>query len=166
MGKDPISNNTFSPIIRCRHCRLDSGEQATQSYSIIPAEDDAGPTLGQQVWFLGYPFGDTGLVGRFQDQIIPFIKRGTISAVSSNDPNAVILYIDGFNNPGFSGGPILYWDFRKRAYRLLGVVMGYRYDAAKISVRGQPIDADVLVNSGILIGYSIKHAVQAIDAKP
>jgi hypothetical protein len=35
---------------------LDSEEQAAQPYSIIPAEDDVGPTLGQQVWFLGYPF--------------------------------------------------------------------------------------------------------------
>lgn len=125
-----------------------------------------GPTLGQQVWFLGYPFGHIGLVGRFQDQLIPFIKRGTISAINHNDPNAVIVYIDGFNNPGFSGGPILYCDFHKLAYGLLRVVNGYRADAAKITVHGQPVDADVLVNSGILIGYSIKRAVQAIDAKP
>lgn len=103
---------------------LDSGEQGAPPYSIIPADDGVGPTLGQQVWFLACPFGDIGQAGRFQDQIIPFIKRGTISASDHDDPNAVIVYIDGFNNPEFSGGPILYWDFRKLAYRLLRVVKG------------------------------------------
>ena len=31
-------------------------------------------------------------------------------------------------------------------------------------VNGQPVDTQVMVNSGILIAYSIKHAFDAIDA--
>jgi hypothetical protein len=45
-----------------------------------------------------------------------------------------VLYIDGFNNPGFSGGPIIYWDFKKHAYRILGVVSAYKEEAAKVRV--------------------------------
>ena len=30
-----------------------------------------------------------------------------MSALVGTDPDAVVLFIDGFNNPGFSGGPIV-----------------------------------------------------------
>jgi len=85
-----------------------------------------------------------------------------MSAIDATNPNAVVIYIDGFNNPGFSGGPILYWDFNARAYRIIGVVKGYREDTAKVLVNGQHVDTQLLVNSGILVGYSIEHAIQAI----
>ena len=55
----------------------------------------------------------------------------------------MVLYIDGFNHPGLSGGPIVYWDFKKHAYRILGVVQGYRNDTAKVLVNGQQIDTNV-----------------------
>jgi hypothetical protein len=42
---------------------------------------------------------------------IPFMKRGSMSAVDASNPNAVVYYIDGFNDPGFSGGPVIYWEF-------------------------------------------------------
>ena len=48
----------------------------------------------------------------------------------------MVEYIDGFNNEGFSGGPIVYWDFDKRSYRIAGVVKGYKADTAKILVNG------------------------------
>lgn len=122
-----------------------------------------GVAMGAQVWFLGYPWGigseATRGGGRF---FAPFIKRGTMSAIDGTKPNAVILYIDGFNNPGFSGGPIIYWDVSKRAYAIIGVVKGYREDSAKIVVNGQHVDTNLLVNSGILIGYGIDHALSAI----
>ncbi len=57
--------------------------------------------MGQQVWFLGYPYG---LGSHFPNGEFPFIKRGTMSAIDSTNPHAVVLYVDGFNNPGFSGG--------------------------------------------------------------
>jgi len=38
-----------------------------------------------------------------------------VFGIDGTDANAVVLYIDGFNNPGFSGGPIVYWDFGKHA---------------------------------------------------
>lgn len=95
--------------------------------------------------------------------VIPFMKRGTMSAIDHTNPDAVVLYIDGFNNPGFSGGPILFWSFNNHTYEILGVVKGYKEDTAKVLVNGVHIDTQLLVNSGILIGYSIQHALQAIE---
>ncbi len=128
---------------------------------------DKGPggvTFGQQLWFLGYPFG--GLGTYIGNTLIPFMKRGTMSALDTRDPNAIVLFIDGFNNPGFSGGPIVYWNFTARRYEIFGVVVAYEEDHAKKIINGQQVDSDVLVNSGILLGYSIKHALQAIDGQP
>jgi len=144
---------------------LETEQRVAQPFSIAVPRQDEGVTLGQQVWFLGYPFGDVALTTRFSDQqILPFIKRGTMSAIDSSKTNAVVLYIDGFNNRGFSGGPIIFWSFSKHTYRILGVVHGYRNDRAEeVLLNGQKIDSNILYNSGILIGYDIKHAIEAIE---
>jgi S1-C subfamily serine protease len=144
---------------------LETDEKASQPFEVAILGDRDGPSLGQQVWFLGYPFGDAKLMTHSANGFVfPFVKRGTISAIDARIPSAVVFYIDGWNNPGFSGGPIIYWDFNNHAYRILGVVSGYRFDAAHTLVRGKPGPSHVLVNSGILISYSIKHAVEAIEA--
>jgi Trypsin-like peptidase domain len=141
---------------------LETDEKISKPYDIALERGDEGPTMGQQVWFLGYPFRER-LHSPIANGEIPFIKRGTMSAIDGSNPNAVVEYIDGFNNPGFSGGPIVYWDFRKHAYRITGVVMGYKTDAAQALVNGQQVDTQILVNSGVLVGYSIEHVLQAIE---
>lgn len=143
---------------------FETGEKASQPFNVTLMGKTDGVTMGQQVWFLGYPF--EGMGSRTHDDkstVIPFMKRGTMSAIDGANPDAVVLYIDGFNNPGFSGGPIVFWNFTRHTYQILGVVMGYREDTAKVLVNGVHVDTGLLVNSGILIGYSIDHAVQAIE---
>jgi hypothetical protein len=140
---------------------FETKERIAEPFRIPMEGETGGVTFGQQVWFLGFPF--EGLGTRVGNSMLPFIKRGTMSATDSTNLNAVVFYVDGFNNPGFSGGPILYWDFTGREYRIIGVVKGYREDTAKTIVNGVHVNTQLLVNSGILIGYSIKHAIQAIE---
>lgn len=137
---------------------FETDEKVSTPYQIVAFQS---VTFGQQVWFLGFPF--RGLSTRTPTGGFAFIKRGTLSAIDSTNLDAVVLYIDGFNNPGFSGGPIICWDFSKRAYQIIGVVQGYKPEAAKAVVNGQPVDTQILVNSGILVGYSIDHAMKAIE---
>lgn len=141
-------------------------EKLPTPYSIQPMGDTGGVTMGQQLWFLGYPFqiGTTFSPGAQWNGGAPFIKRGTMSALDGSNPDALIYYIDGFNNPGFSGGPIVYWSFSKHTYEIAGVVKGYKPEAAQVMVNGQPVDTQVMVNSGILIAYHIKYAIAAIEA--
>lgn len=141
---------------------LETPEKVTKEFEIKPAAENQGPTMGQQLWFLGFPWG---LESHFKNGELAFIKKGTMSAVDATDPDAIVLYIDGFNNPGFSGGPIVYWDFAAHVYRICGVVKGYKQDSAKAMVNGVQVDTNILVNSGILVGYSIKHALQAIEGE-
>lgn len=152
----------FPPSDKVDIAVLETNEKVSSPYNITPPQEKEGTTFGQQVWFLGYPWGLGSRLSNGQ-LALPFIKRGTMSAIDATDPNAVILYIDGFNNPGFSGGPIVYWDFGSHAYRIFGVVKGYKEDTAKVVVNGVHVDTQLLVNSGILVGYNISHAIQAIE---
>jgi hypothetical protein len=142
---------------------LETNEKIAKPFGITTDDSKGGPTMGQQVWFLGYPWGIGSHWEGNQGRIVPFIKRGTMSAIDDTNPDAIVLYIDGFNNPGFSGGPIVYWKFSQREYGILGVVQGYRNDTAKVLVNGKQVDTNILVNSGILVGYSISHAMKAIE---
>jgi hypothetical protein len=157
-----IARTLFPPSRDADIAVLETDEKVQTPFSIAITQGGEGPTMGQQVWFLGYPFRER-LHSHFLNGELPFIKRGTMSAVDATNEDAIVLYIDGFNNEGFSGGPIVYWDFGKHAYRIVGVVQGYKPDAAKVVVNGQPVDTQILVNSGILVGFNIKHAIQAIE---
>ena len=91
------------------------------------------------------------------------MKRGSRPAVDASNPDVVVFYIDGFNDPGFSGGPVIYWEFTTHKYKVLSVVKGYKPDTAKMMINGQQVDTNLLVNSGILVSYSIRHAIDAIE---
>ncbi len=148
---------------------FETNEKVAQPFQQIESTGLKGVAIGQQIWFLGYPYG-LGLGSHYEDESknpylgneAPFVKSGTMSAVDTTNPDAVVMYIDGFNNPGFSGGPIVCWNFSKQAYTVIGIVSGYKLDAAKTLINGQPIDTQILVNSGILVGYNIDYAIQAI----
>jgi Trypsin-like peptidase domain len=141
---------------------LETDEKIDQPYGITADDTGGGVTFGQQVWFLGYPFqimthGPNG-------ETFPFMKRGSLSAIDSRNPNAVLIFIDGFNNEGFSGGPVIYWDFKNHKYSLLAVVKGYLDENARIRINGEDVKTQYLVNSGILIGFSTKHIKEAIES--
>ena len=150
---------------------LDVGKTVTVTYALEPTS--AGLTLGQQVYFLGYPAGTPGSLpapAGFGE--IPFLKSGIISAIDTRDPQANVLYLDGQNNPGFSGGPIVFWHARSRRFRVAGVVRGYRNEALPVLKKkniGDPLapaynDLYTRANSGIVVGFDIRHIVEAIRA--
>ncbi len=127
-------------------------------YELEP--DRASVLMGQEVYFLGSPYGLHSLYSN--GEYAPFIKHGVMSAIDGLDPDTTVLYIDGFNNPGFSGGPIVYWDSTHSKMKLLGVVSAYKQEQAKTKVGKSEVATNILTNSGIVIGYSIEHATAAI----
>ncbi len=153
---------------------LDLGRPVTVTFPLLPTA--AGLFLGQQVYFLGYPFGlgTSGTVSTprgFGE--IPFLKSGIVSALDTRNPQANVLYLDGQNNPGFSGGPIVFWHAETGMFRVAGVVGGYRNEALPVLKRkdlGNPQaraynDLYTRANSGIVVGYDIRHIVEAIRAR-
>ncbi len=148
---------------------LDAGRPLTVTFPLEPSA--GGLTLGQQVYFLGYPYG-LGTPGLALPGFgeVPFLKSGIISAMDDRDPEANVFYLDGHNNPGFSGGPIVFWHSESGRFRVAGVVRGYRNEALPVlkkknldDPRAQAHnDLYTRANSGIVIGYNIRHIVDAI----
>jgi hypothetical protein len=86
---------------------LETTFSATQPFSIEVENDKAALTFCQPVWFLGYPFLE-GLGTKFRRDAgatMPFIKKGILSAIDASNPDAVLLYVDGFNNHGSPADP-------------------------------------------------------------
>ena len=146
---------------------FETGEAADTPYYVAPADKGiGGATFGQNVWFLGFPYGiGTHIPSASGGVFYPFIKHGILSAIDSSDPNANITFIDGHNNPGFSGGPVLYVDLSDHKYKILAVVSSYRFEATQTAIDGKIVDSPLLANSGIIQSYSIRYALDAIDAE-
>jgi S1-C subfamily serine protease len=127
--------------------------------------DSADMYFGQDVYFLGFPQTYDGriLSTSFGTLRVPFMKKGILSAEDTSDPEAFLFYIDGFNNPGFSGGPVVCMNPKTRQWHVFAVVRGYLPTKALSDVNHHFVENDVLVNSGILIAYDIRHAIKAID---
>jgi hypothetical protein len=152
---------------------LDLGRTVTLTFPLIASS--GGLTLGQQVYFLGYPYGLGNSISAptppgFGE--IPFLKSGIVSALDDRDPQASLLYLDGQNNPGFSGGPIVFWHPESGSFRVAGVIRGYRNESLPVLKRKQLDDPTAKAyddlytraNSGIVIGYDIRHIIEAIRA--
>ena len=125
---------------------------------------------------------------------MPVVKKGILSA-EIKEGKTVKFLIGGFNNHGFSGGPIVFRDLcqPKSPLYVLGVIAGFRPKLSTVMTpekvkKGEDIskipqwrietladgqkailrdtDKKVVLNSGIIIGYSIEHAVDLIRKNP
>lgn len=147
-------------------------QSITSEAEFQPTSD--GIVLGQPVFFIGYPY-DLSTKWKPSDAAnfseIAFIKAGILSAMDSRNPQAIMLYIDGHNNPGFSGGPIVFRPSPNSPFRVAAVVKGFRGEATPV-VKGENLqdpnapayeDLYTRANTGIVVGYSIQHIVNAIN---
>jgi hypothetical protein len=133
---DIFMNETWAPlqvkVFRCEDpidiAVLVPPHQLTVNFD-LPFENTRF-TYGQEAYFLGFPYGiqstGRGVNGPYP---LAIIKRGAISGVVSIDQNkkATMILLDGYNNPGFSGGPIVYRDLNQSGYAMnvVAVVSGF-----------------------------------------
>ena len=125
-----------------------------------------GMYVSQECFFLGFPFGF-----KMDEQIelnngmpLPFVKKGIISAWVDDTANVFRIFLDGHNNPGFSGGPVVITNTNsKNTKSIVGIVSGYVTDNKVLSSpSGNIINRE---NSGIVIVYAIKHVYEILDRK-
>ena len=91
----------------------------------------------------------------------PLVKKSIVSGMMENDGVTYGFYLDGHNNPGFSGGPCI----AKRSemeYNVFGVVSGYVTEYRQVrgvvtdnEGKSMNVDVEVPENSGIIVGYNI-----------
>jgi S1-C subfamily serine protease len=93
--------------------------------------------FGQDAYFLGFPY-DLSSPGADLNGGYPLalIKKGLISGENRVDPakKATVLLLDGYNNPGFSGGPVVVRDFKmpELAYSVIAVIAGFVPEMASV----------------------------------
>ena len=98
-------------------CRILSGPE------IRPLERCEGPCIpgaSQAVFSVGFLRGVRGLGAAAN---VPFVLRGTVSAVASG-ADGPVLYVDGSFNPGMVGGPSLCLMPAGGPPRVVGVTLG------------------------------------------
>jgi hypothetical protein len=136
---------------------------------------DASAMLGGDCEFLGFPYGagwratyDKGL-----SYWMPYTKHCIVSAI--NLEGKQIFVLDGINNKGFSGDPVIVHTGAEQ--KILAVVSGYRLESAEVipdssEISGRPKEPTahsketVNVNAGLIIAFSIKYATDAIQKNP
>jgi len=138
-------------------------ESLGQTFPATPSLD--GMQFGQDCYFLGYPYG-LGLGGDLNPQMA-FVKKAILSA-TDRQGGIHRLYLDGHNNPGFSGGPVVFYrdgDLGKPC--IAGVVSAYRVQEDTVLVAGRELPNTVVqTNSGIVIAIEIGHVLAVIRGQP
>jgi len=119
---------------------------------------------GQDVFFLGYPSFNNTLFAT-QDTafgILPLVKKATLSGAKKIN-NYFLVFLDGHNNPGFSGGPIVFFDTFTKKNSIMGVISGYYKEYKYTKNLGVPKLDYIEENSGIIACYTIEQVYQIID---
>jgi hypothetical protein len=128
--------------------------------------------LGGDCTFLGFPFGGGWRMNfdATHSYWMPFVKHCSISSLPGNH----VMILDGINNHGFSGGPVLYQTGPDQ--KIMGVISGYMQEPAEVLPSAQrlrrPLQAPpnrpghVNLNSGFIVAYFIDPVIAAIRKNP
>ena len=108
--------------------------------------------VGQECYFFGFPYGK--FFTSFGKNIYPFVKHAMISAITDK-----IVFLDGINNVGFSGGPVVIKDPYDNKLKICCVITAYYPEYNSIENRkGPKIDSlRYYSNSGIIFSYSTSY---------
>ena len=120
--------------------------------------------LAEEVYFLGFPYGLWFDVGELNAGFpMPLVKRATVSAIYLESG---WMLLDGHNNPGFSGGPVVRrWNGREHV--VVGVVSGYRSETSRVvDGSGNPGPYSYVMNTGIVVVYDSRKLNELIAANP
>jgi hypothetical protein len=160
-----------------------------RSYHASLNADAGGAAFGWDCEFLGFPnlggwkIKDAGNAGQWT--WFPYIKHCNVSALT-NDGNLSIFVLDGINNPGFSGGPVLFGTGPDQ--KVIAVISGFYQDVLEVlpttssdrkttgnvppppklpSGKGkQSVKQIVKANSGFIVAFNIQPAIEAIRGNP
>ena len=127
--------------------------------------------VGEDVYSFGFPLGLSTKVFNFPEfsYPIPLLRKCMVSGFDTNH-----VFLDGFANPGASGGPVFRMD--GKVPRVFGVgVARYEEPAIVVTEQREPSgvateqrepSGQVALNSGIVTVTKIEHVTQLITRNP
>jgi S1-C subfamily serine protease len=121
-----------------------------------------GLAYGQDVYFLGFPYGVLSeVIFGEAGHPLPLVKKAILSTFAGN-----VYLLDGHNNPGFSGGPLIFGRGGSLPSNAAAIVSGYRFDEEAVIDGGRKTRMMVRSNTGIIVAYKIEIALELIRANP
>jgi hypothetical protein len=133
----------------------------TPQLGLLPSSE--GIAWSQAVYFLGFPYGMATQLSDVETDRIAFVKQAIVSA-SARIAGTHLWYLDGHNNPGFSGGPVVAHTETSGAMQVLGIVAGNRSAPRPVLRANEKLeDAVVAENTGIILATDISHAIELME---
>lgn len=120
--------------------------------------------LAEDVYFLGFPYGLKADIRDLNAGFpLPLVKHAIVSAM---DPKSGRILLDGHNNPGFSGGPVVRrWDGHSQV--VVGVVSSYFSKPSRVvDDSDMPGPYNYSINTGIVSVYDSRMLNEIIAANP
>ncbi|MGH9713954.1 MAG: hypothetical protein ACRD5M_11720 [Candidatus Acidiferrales bacterium] len=117
-----------------------------------------GLAIGQDAYFVGFPYGQYITYGTMPD-VLGFAKRATVAAILSfPEQRAQNIQLDGYNNQGFSGSPVVFRDLSQSGlvYKVAGVVVNFLYDATVVVREKGEIRSDQITPQDLQQGDVVK----------
>jgi hypothetical protein len=161
------------------------------SKALLPTEaslngNSAGVGFGADCEFLGFPYGGGWKARMEKDRMVwlPYVKHCTVSALVT-DGGLKVWVLDGINNEGFSGGPVLFQTGANQ--EVFAVISGFHPEPLDVlpapepgtsntgqippppPLQGQapkPLKQIVNANSGFIVAFDIAPAIDAIHNTP
>ena len=148
---------------------LATNDQLSPPHPMEPSSGGLG--YGQDVYFLGFPYSDGSSLSKINRNFpLPFVKKAIISCFRSLKPETMMatdrIFLDGHNNPGFSGGPVVFKERGKKEYKVAAVISGHMHRNEPVYQGKEKTNLEYQANTGIIISYSIEPAVAIIKSNP
>lgn len=125
--------------------------------------------LSQDCYFLGFPFelsmDDFAALQNNRGFPLAFVKKGIISAFTDDELGGTIFYLDGHNNFGFSGGPVVIRDYESSEpsdLRVIAVISSYVIDEKEIETPFGRFSTKE--NSGIVVASGFDHVFEILKS--
>ena len=117
----------------------------------------AGVFLGSWSYFFGFPLGLMTRSGKINNDFpLPFVKAALVSSIGAAPHEVTEIFLDGHNNRGFSGGPVVWYQPNKsKDVSIIGTVSGYMIENPIASATQEEVDL-IEINSGIIRAYWVK----------
>lgn len=149
-GSDGVDVSVLAPV----------AAMSPPGLPVVASSD--GVAYGQDVYFLGFPYGVLSQV-IFGDagHPLPLAKKAVLSSFAGE-----VYLLDGHNNPGFSGGPVVFGRDGTIPNSVAAVVSGYRFSPEPVFLDQAETALTYRENTGIIISYKIEAALGMIRANP
>ena len=118
--------------------------------------------VSETVYFLGYPYQWSSRSGNLnQDFPLPLVKKAIVSGIG---PDRSLVLLDGHNNHGFSGGPVVR---EEDTSQIIGVISGYKFAIQPVLDRdGNEGPYGYHENTGIVTVYGSEVIEEIIASNP